>query len=128
MKNYFWFVCSLTWAGLIVYLSFFNSIIDVDASEPWFENQDKLGHFIFYAVLSILLIKTFSEEISLENPVNIGALISLVFGVLIELGQHFFTNDRIGDLMDVVANGSGILLIVVLIRTFPKYFRYKSMV
>jgi VanZ family protein len=120
MKNYFWFVCSLTWAGLIVYLSFFNSIIDVDASEPWFENQDKLGHFIFYAVLSILLIKTLSIEISLQDPINIGALISLVFGVLIELGQHFFTNDRNCDLMDVVANGSGILSMVVLIRIFPR--------
>ena len=128
MKNYFWFVCSLAWAGLIVYLSFFNSIIDVDASEPWFENQDKFGHFIFYAVLSILLIKTLSIEISLQDPINIGALISLVFGVLIELGQHFFTNDRFGDLMYLLANGSGILLMVVLITNFPKYFRYKSMV
>ena len=59
---------------------------------------------------------------------NTGALISLVFGVLIELGQHFFTDDRVGDLIDVLANGSGILLMVVLIKTFPKYFRYKSMV
>tara|TARA_B100000902_G_C27288209_1_gene905613 strand:+ start:1114 stop:1491 length:378 start_codon:yes stop_codon:yes gene_type:complete len=125
MKNYFWFVCSLVWAGLIVYLSFFNPFIDVDLSEPWFENQDKLGHFIFYAVLSMLLIKTLSKEISLQNPINIGALISLVFGVLIELGQHFFTNDRVWDLIDVLANGSGILLTVVLFRTLPKYFRYK---
>ena len=123
MKNYFWLVCSIVWAGLIVYLRFLNPIID--DLEPWFEYQDKLGHVIFYALLSMLLIKTLSKEISLQNLINIGALISLVFGVLIELGQHFFTNDLVGDLIDVLANGSGILLIVVLFRTLPKYFRYK---
>ena len=124
MKNYFWFVCSLVWAGLILYLSFFTSISE--GEEPWLENQDKLGHFIFYAVLSMFLIKTFSKEISIQYPMNSGALISLIFGVLIELGQHFFTNDRYGDFMDVLANGSGILLVVILIRIFPKYFRHKS--
>lgn len=124
MKNYFWFVCSLVWAGLILYLSFFTPISE--GEEPWLENQDKLGHFIFYAVLSMFLIKTFSKEISIQYPINSGALISLVFGVLIELGQHFFTNDRYGDFMDVLANGSGILLVVILIRIFPKYFRHKS--
>lgn len=124
MKNYFWFVCSLVWAGLILYLSFFTTISE--GEELWFENQDKLGHFIFYAVLSMFLIKTFSKEISIQYPMNSGALISLIFGVLIELGQHFFTNDRYGDFMDVLANGSGILLVVILIRIFPKYFRHKS--
>lgn len=124
MKNYFWFVCSLVWAGLILYLSFFTPISE--GGGAWFENQDKLGHFIFYAVLSMFLIKTFSKEISIQYPINSGALISLVFGVLIELGQHFFTNDRYGDFMDVLANGLGILLVVILIRIFPKYFRHKS--
>jgi VanZ family protein len=124
MKNYFWFVCSLVWAGLILHLSFFTPISE--GEEPWLENQDKLGHFIFYAVLSMFLIKTFSKEISIQYPMNSGALISLIFGVLIELGQHFFTNDRYGDFMDVLANGSGILLVVILIRIFPKYFRHKS--
>lgn len=125
MKNYFWFVCSLVWAGLILYLSFFTPISE-GGEEPWLENQDKLGHFIFYAVLSMFLIKTFSKEISIQYPMNSGALISLIFGVLLELGQHFFTNDRYGDFMDVLANGSGILLVVILIRIFPKYFRHKS--
>ena len=126
MKNYFWFVCSLVWAGLIVFLSFFNPTSE--GGELWFEKQDKIGHFGSYAVLSMLLIKSFSKENKKKKPMNTGALISLVFGVLIELGQHFFTDDRVGDLIDVLANGSGILLMVVLIKTFPKYFRYKSMV
>jgi hypothetical protein len=90
MKNHFWLVCSIVWAGLIVYLRFLNPIID--DLKPWFEYQDKLGHVIFYALLSMLLIKTFSKEVSLQNPINIWTLTSHVFSLFIEMGQHFFTN------------------------------------
>jgi hypothetical protein len=65
MKNYFWLVCSLVWAGLIVYLGFSNP--KSVGIEPWFKYQDKLGHFILYAVLSMLLIKTFSKEIVIQS-------------------------------------------------------------
>ena len=122
MKNYFWLVCSLVWAGLIDYLSFSNP--NSVGLEPWFKYQDKLGYFIFYAVLSMLLIKTFSKEIVIQNSMWSSALVALVFGVLIELGQHFFTHDREGDYMDAMANGLGILLIVVLIKAYPKHFYF----
>jgi VanZ family protein len=122
MKNYFWLVCSLVWAGLIVYLSFSNP--KSVGIEPWFKYQDKLGHFIFYAVLSMLLIKTFSKEIVIQNSMCSSALVALVFGVFIELGQHFFTHDREGDYMDALANGLGILLMVVLIKAYPKRFYF----
>ena len=122
MKNYFWLVCSLVWAGLIDYLSFSNP--NSVGLEPWFKYQDKLGHFIFYAVLSMLLIKTFSEEIVIQNSMWSIALVALVFGVFIELGQHFFTHDREGDYMDALANGLGILLMVVLIKAYPKRFYF----
>lgn len=122
MKNYFWLVCSLVWAGLIVYLGFSNP--ESVGIEPWFKYQDKLGHFILYAVLSMLLIKTFSNEIVIQNSMSNGALVALVFGVLIELGQHFFTHDREGDYMDALANGLGILLMVVLTKVYPKCFYF----
>ena len=122
MKNYFWLVCSLVWAGLIVYLGFSNP--KSVGIEPWFKYQDKLGHFILYAVLSMLLIKTFSKEIVIQSPMSSGALVALVFGVFIELGQHFFTHDREGDYMDALANGLGILLMVVLIKAYPKPFYF----
>ena len=123
MKNYFWLISSLIWAGLILYLSFFNPI-SVDPVEPWFKNQDKAGHFVFYAVLSMILVKTFSQEIVIQNSLMVAALIALVFGILIELGQHFFTFDRDGNFLDVFANGLGILLMIVLINSYPKFFRF----
>ena len=122
MKNYFWLFCSLVWAGLIVYLCFSNP--KSVGIEPWFKYQDKLGHFILYAVLSMLLIKTFSKEIPIQNSMTCGALVALVFGGLIELGQHFFTHDREGDYTDAFANCLGIMLMVVLIKAYPKRFYF----
>jgi VanZ family protein len=121
MKNYLWIVLSLAWSGVIVYLSFM-SPVSTD-SIPLFEHQDKLGHFIFYAVLSLLFIKTFSQIIITMSPITLGATIAFVFGGLIELGQHFFTLDRYGSIMDVFANGMGALLMAIFINNYPKLFQ-----
>tara|TARA_B100001175_G_scaffold316726_1_gene331428 strand:+ start:640 stop:1020 length:381 start_codon:yes stop_codon:yes gene_type:complete len=125
MKNYFWVVFSIVWAGLIVYLSFF-SPTGVD-SKPWFENQDKFGHFLFYAVQSMALIKTFSQEIVIQKSIRRGALGAFFFGALIEFSQYFFTTDRDGNFMDALANGLGILLMVILIKAYPKFFYFDPM-
>ena len=124
MKNYLWLVLSLAWSGVIVYLSFM-SPVSTD-SIPLFEHQDKLGHFIFYAILSLSLIKTFSQIIITMSPITLGATIAFVFGGLIELGQHFFTLDRYGSIMDTFANGTGALMIALLINNYPKTFRLSS--
>ena len=123
MNNYFWLILSIIWAGLIVYLSFFNPLSE-DNVEPWFRNQDKLGHFVFFALLSLGLCKTFSEEIIIQNPLIISAMVALIFGVIMELSQHFFTHDRDGNFWDALANGLGILFMLVLIKSHPKLFRF----
>ena len=123
MNNYFWLILSIIWAGLIVYLSFFNPLSE-DNVESWFKNQDKLGHFVFYALLSLGLCKTFSQEIIIQNPLIISAMVALIFGLLIELSQHFFTHDRDGNFWDALANGLGILFMLVLINSHPKLFRF----
>lgn len=124
MKNHLWLFLSLLWAGAIFYLSFFNPVSQEGV--PWFEHQDKLGHFVFYGVLTMALIKTFSQEIVIRNPLAKAAVLAFIFGVLIELGQHFFTHNREGSFMDALANGLGILLMVILMNTNPKIFRLNS--
>lgn len=123
MKNYYWLILSIIWAGLIVYLSFLNPISEGNL-EPWFKYQDKLGHFLFYALLSLGLCKTFSQEIIIRNPLIIASTVALVFGMLIELSQHFFTHYRDGDFWDALANGLGILFMLVLINSHPKLFGF----
>ena len=124
LKNYFWLVLSIVWSGVIVYFSFMSP--ESADGIVMFEHQDKLGHFIFYAVLSFSLIKTFSEEIFTLSPIKLGAAAAFAFGGLIELCQHFFTLDRYGSMMDAFANGLGALLMALLINKLPKPFRPSS--
>ncbi len=123
MNNYFWSFLSLVWLGLIVYLSFFNPLIEAN-TESWFKHLDKLGYFIFYALLSLFLSKTFYQEIIPQNRLFSSVKVSLIFGLVIELGQHFFTYDRYGTFLDVLANALGILLMVVMIYFYSKLFRF----
>ena len=125
MNNYFWLVLSLVWFGLIVYLIFFNPLIE-DNAEPRLKHRDKHGHFVFYALLSLFLSKTFTQEIITQNPLFSRAKVSLIFGFLIGLGQHFFTYDHYVTFLDVLANALGILLVVVMIYFYPKLLRFNS--
>ena len=123
MNNYFWLVLSLVWLGLIIYISFFNPLIE-DNAEPWFKHRDQHGHCVFYALLSLFLSKTFTQEIITQNPLFSRAKVSLIFGFLIGLGQYFFTYDHYVTFLDVLANALGILLVVVMIYFYSKLFRF----
>ena len=123
MNNYYWSVLSLVWLGLIIYISFFNPLIE-DNAEPWFKHRDKHGHYIFYPLLSLFLNKTFTQEIITQKPLFSSAKVSLIFGFLIGLGQHFFTYNRYGTFLDVLANAHGILPMVVIVYFYPKLFRF----
>tara|TARA_B100000925_G_scaffold201732_1_gene152939 strand:+ start:229 stop:612 length:384 start_codon:yes stop_codon:yes gene_type:complete len=125
MNNFFWLVLSLVWLGLIIYINFFNPLIE-DNAEPCLKNRDKLGHCVFYALLSLFLSKTFTQEIITQNPLFSRAKVSLIFGFLIGLGQHFFTYDHYVTFLDVLANALGILLVVVMIYFYPKLLRFNS--
>ena len=123
MNNYFWLVLSLVWLGLIIYISFFKPLIE-DNAEPWFKHRDQHGHCVFYALLSLFLSKTFTQEIITQNPLFSRAKVSLIFGFLIGLGQYFFTYDHYVTFLDVLANALGILLVVVMIYFYSKLFRF----
>lgn len=120
MKNYFWSLFSLLWGGAIFYLSFYTPVSKDSVS--YFMHQDKLGHFVFYAVLCLSLIKTFSQEIVLKYSLKTGTALAFIYGALIELGQYFLTIDRDGNFMDALANGLGVFLVALLINNYPKLF------
>ena len=121
MKN-FWTFLSLTWTSLIIYLSFFNPEGIVEEKMPWFKNQVKVGDLVFYAILSCYLIKIFSQEIFLKYSILKGLVLIYIFVVVIELGQNFFPIDRDRNLIDVLSNGMGSMLILILTYTCQKLF------
>ena len=123
MKKNLWKIFTLLWASIIIYFSFFTS--HQSESSRFFEHQDKAGHVIFYAIFTYGLIKVYRQEIVLQQPSVIASIVSFIFGIVIELFQHYITIDRVGSIMDVLANGFGIMLILLLLKRYPKFFSIK---
>ena len=94
MKKNLWKIFTILWASIIIYFSFFNT--HQSESSRIFEHQDKAGHVIFYAILTYGLIKVYRQEIILQQPSVIASIVSFIFGIVIELFQHYITTDRVG--------------------------------
>lgn len=75
-------------------------------------NTDKLVHFSFYFILTLLLLKSI-QTISKFKYLIVIAL-SLIYGIIIEIFQTYFTSTRSGDLFDVIANFTGIICAIIL--------------
>ena len=85
MKKHFWKLSTILWICIILYLSFFTTV-DPNGL-PIFENQDKVGHFVFYAILTAVLIKTFSVELIKNPPI----VIAIVFAFFLVQSSKFFS-------------------------------------
>lgn len=96
----------------VIYLSFFKPPA-TDA--PPFPHIDKVIHFCMYGALSGVL---WLEHIWNHRAANarssrglIGAtLLPILFGGLVELGQHYLTTNRQGDFDDFLANTAGVIV------------------
>ena len=109
MKKHFWKLSTILWICIILYLSFFTTV-DPNGL-PIFENQDKVGHFVFYAILTNILIKTFSVELIKNSPQVVAIVFAFCFGAVVEILQHYATEDRFGSIWDLFFNTLGILII-----------------
>jgi VanZ family protein len=87
-----------------------NSIaIDVDY-------KDKYVHFLFYLIF-VLLWFLFLVKTKFANSVNkLVFFAAIVYGITIEIFQGAFTNTRIPDVYDVLANSGGALTGIVIIN------------
>lgn len=71
-------------------------------------NKDKIVHFIFYFVFTLLLYKDYKVKAGSVKKAFIYAFATAVsYGVIIEICQKLFTDGRNADAMDVIANTSG---------------------
>lgn len=74
---------------------------------------DKAVHFVFYfvaCVLGVLFIRERTKgRINLIKVLVIMCIVTIVFGIIIEVLQYAITVDRMGDLFDGLANSIGSL-------------------
>ncbi|WP_313806266.1 VanZ family protein [Flavobacterium sp.] len=113
-KNYFFAASFWTLAIAIVCLVSTSSIPSV--SIP---GKDKMVHGLFYFVFSILWFVFLSKRFPLKSfgqkAISVFVM-TLVYGGLVELMQDFFTTTRKADLLDVLANLSGSIVAIFVLR------------
>jgi VanZ family protein len=92
------------------------SLSPVPAVTPSIQNIDKMVHAGAYGLLFALAVKAYNARL----PLWALAVATMVFGVSMEWAQSL-TGYRYGEPMDMVANGTGIAimwLLVILIRRY----------
>jgi VanZ family protein len=100
-KKYLYFS---VWTSLIIYAS-----VTSNESLPKFqvfEHFDKVVHFCMYFGQSFLLVPIFTK---LKFKYLLSICIAIAFGMLMELVQGVFTENRSADGFDVLANSLGAL-------------------
>ncbi len=99
-------VLAVFWTSLVTYLSL--ATVDTSiGSSIHINNKDKIVHFVFYFLLSVLWIFYLSRN-QLHYKISlIIMLAAIVYGLIMEVFQGVFTATRTTDLFDVFANSFG---------------------
>jgi len=122
--NIKYFVPAIVWALLIWSLSTTSSLPPI----PWnFLSPDKIGHLVFYAILTLLLIGGFVHSLSWKRKgakswIFFCMIIAGLYGVSLEFVQATIPG-RSFDYADMFANFVGTLLgALVYYKSKFKYF------
>ncbi|WP_282133952.1 VanZ family protein [Seonamhaeicola maritimus] len=85
----------------------FNKLPDVGV-----DFGDKIFHFLTYGLLTILWLYTFlyNFKFNFRHAIFTAAILSIVFGIIIEVLQGSLTSYRAFDGFDALANTLGVLI------------------
>ncbi len=97
---------------LLIIVGSISNLIDVPRQN--IELQDKIIHFVAYALLCFLLFLMI-ESYKLRNNLKYSILVSIVFGAAIEFLQLNLTSYRSFEIFDIIANVTGILIMAKVI-------------
>lgn len=88
-----------------------------------FSNGDKIFHSLAYFILTFLLYITFyyKYKVNKTKAVIYAMLISIIFGIIIEVLQGALTTTRDSDILDVFANTLGAVLASIVIGIKNKF-------
>lgn len=109
LERKIYIILTLLWVVSITILSLVsfdkNTIITV-------QNTDKIVHFTFYFILTLLLFRCVKKTMKFKYLIIIS--LSIFYGIIIEVLQMSFTTTRKGDLYDVLANSIGVFCAAML--------------
>ncbi|MGJ5641786.1 VanZ family protein [Formosa sp. S-31] len=90
-------------------------------------NSDKIFHFLAYCLLMLVWYLAFTKSFnwSFKKALINASVFSISFGLLVEILQGTFTATRHFDMLDVLANTSGVFL-TLLVLVFKQKTNYKK--
>ena len=102
----------------VVCLIELNSFIEVKIS-----NGDKIFHALSYVVLTVLWYFTFYYNFKFNKGKALiyAVVVSIIFGIVIEVLQGTVTTYRSSDINDIFANSFGAILAAIVIAVKNKY-------
>jgi VanZ family protein len=85
---------------------------------------DKIFHSLSYVVLTFLWFNTLFNKFKLNKSkaLTYAVIVSILFGIIIEILQGTLTTYRSADINDVLANSLGVMLTAVVIKIKNKYY------
>lgn len=96
------------------------SLFSFNAQAINMQGGDKLAHFLFYSIFTLLMIATLRYECSGKFPfwkiVVLSGVLAFLFGVFIEFCQDYFTTNRMMEVKDIQANALGIVFAILIIK------------
>lgn len=94
------------------------------------KSADKYVHFTFYFIFTLLWFLYLIKKDILTKRINqilIKVFVAaLLYGIAIEIAQSLFTVSRKGDVLDVLANTTGSIFAVILIRIYTNTISKKE--
>ena len=106
-----WLLLSISYTIALTVLSLIN--ID-DISTFGSDYDDKIYHVVAYGMLNLLWYYTL-HHIKIERPVFIALVISLIYGIILEVLQGQLTITRNLDIIDILANSIGVTIVSLFI-------------
>ncbi len=107
----------IIWASIVLILS---GMPVYDLNKDRFINiphLDKIIHFAMYYILSFLIIYSNhtnkNNNFTFKKTSTISFIISFAYGITIEIMQHYIFISRGFDILDIIANTSGILISIL---------------
>jgi len=92
------------------------SLVEINTEVTFsIKHQDKIFHFVAYAVLCFLFFLSF-YKLALNKNLLYAALLAFTFGTIIEIFQSITAYSRESDVKDLFANTLGILTMVIILR------------
>lgn len=121
MLKKLYFVSAILWSCIVLVLC----LIRLDgAPHINVDNVDKYVHAFFHFVFTMLWFLYFNLIFKNNNKYNafgVSFVLSVLFGIFIEIVQQWFTESRSGDVFDVLANVVGATLSISLFYLLGYY-------